>query len=78
MNASQSLDHPSRDQFSIALSCPGCGQSGFVRWEENGHSHNGPQRSLIVLSGGFRREAMRQQSGDPAIFCTRCGTQQPD
>jgi hypothetical protein len=78
MGTSITLDNISRDQFSVALSCPGCGQTGFARWEENGPSHNGPQRSLIVLSGGFRQGPKQQQSGDPAIFCTRCDTQQPD
>ena len=73
------IDRPPRDQFSVALSCPGCGQSGFARWEENGPSESGPQRRLIGLSDGFRHEPQQQQeSGDPAIYCTACNTAQPD
>jgi hypothetical protein len=79
MSSARNLDQTSRDQFNVALSCAGCGQAGFARWEENGPNHKGPQRMLVGLSAGFRHEPKQpQKSGDPAIYCVRCNTVQSD
>ena len=80
MNNAHAIEQPTRDRFSVALSCAGCGQAGSALWEENtALNPHGPQRSLISLSDGFRHEPMQQQkSGDPAIYCDSCNTPQPD
>jgi hypothetical protein len=69
-----------RTQFSISLTCSGCGQSGDARWEENSAiSPSGPQRKLVGVSDGFRHEPQQQHmSGDPTIICKSCGTHQHD
>jgi DNA-directed RNA polymerase subunit RPC12/RpoP len=69
-----------RIQFSNAIFCPGCGHSGYARWEESAVPHqSGRQRKLALLSNGFRHEPQQQQqSRDPAIICEKCGTQLAD
>ena len=69
-----------RAQFSNAIQCPGCGHPGYARWEENAFANAaGPQRTLAMLSGGFRQEPRQQQkSRDPAIICEECGSHVAD
>ena len=69
-----------REQFTVDICCPHCGQQGTLAWEENtiGNRRNGIQRALISVSPGFHAEAGRTQSGDPVIVCGRCDTVQPD
>lgn len=69
-----------RSQFSNAIQCPGCGHPGYARWEENAVVNRaGPQRTLALVSAGFRQDASRlQKSGDPTIICEECGSQVAD
>lgn len=69
-----------RTRFSTSIHCPSCGKSGEARWEENSEpSPRGMERTLIGVSDGFHHDPQQQQlSGDPAIVCGGCGTQQPD
>lgn len=69
-----------REQFTIDIACPHCGQKGQAVWEENaaGNRQRGVQRRLIRLSPGFHAQSGQTQSGDPVIACDGCGTAQPD
>jgi hypothetical protein len=69
-----------RDQFTVPLKCPNCGQVGSAVWEEDdGHTkgQNAP-RKLLRLSNGFHTEKGRTHSGDPIIVCDPCDEIQPD
>ena len=79
-HSNQSEAPGTRDRFTNTLSCPHCGQTGGVTWEENavGHRETGPERRLIDVSPGFHAEAGRIQSGDPLIVCANCDTIQAD
>jgi hypothetical protein len=69
-----------REQFTIDIACPHCGQNGHAVWEENAPSNRsgGAERALVQLSPGFHAEAGRTQSGDPVVVCDGCDTIQPD
>lgn len=69
-----------RLQFSNSIVCPGCGHGGVALWEENtAPMPAGPQRTLELLSGGFRRDAMIRPPGvDPVIVCENCGSRVAD
>jgi hypothetical protein len=69
-----------RDRFPNALTCPSCGQTGEIIWEENaiGYRQFGPERRLIDVTPGFHAEPGRTSSGDPLIICTNCDTIQAD
>ena len=69
-----------RDQFSVQITCPGCGAHGVVHWEESAaiNRARGPARRLIALHGPFVRMGGNTDSGDPAIACEKCGTVQQD
>jgi C4-type Zn-finger protein len=63
-----------REQFTIDIKCPNCGQSGSAAWEENAphNRKNGVERKLVLLSNGFRQSDVVGQSGDSLIACDRC------
>ncbi len=68
-----------REQFSLPLLCPVCGQDGQAVWEENAFpSTDGLMRVLIDLSPGFRHKDVPTQSGDPVIACNKCDASLPD
>ena len=69
-----------RQQFTLIISCAGCGQTGAVVWEEDDGLTPGRKgaRKLMQLSPGFHRESGRTQSGDPLIVCDACDEIQPD
>ena len=69
-----------REQFTITITCPHCGQAGALVWEENsmGYRQDGALRVLKNISPGFHAENGRTQSGDPLIVCDICDTIQTD
>jgi hypothetical protein len=69
---------PERDQFTIAIACPGCEQTGAAVWEENSKfSASGPQTVLIRLSDGFYERIGKTSPHDIEMICSRCGKIQP-
>jgi hypothetical protein len=69
-----------RSRFNVAITCPNCGQTGSVIWEDarDFGRMQGSQRNLIHISGGFHAEGGRTQSGDPLIVCNECDEIQDD
>ena len=68
-----------RDQFTITMICPYCGETGSAVWEENGSINaKGPQRRLISIHGEFHAESGRTESGDPIVVCNQCDEIQCD
>lgn len=64
---------PERAAFTVAVKCATCGQAGSVIWEENAlPSPGGPDRRLVLVSGGFHAGETRGLSGDPQIVCNNC------
>ena len=63
-----------RSRFSAAITCPNCGQTGDVVWDEatGPDRTRGRQRQLVYISGGFHSETGRTQSGDPLVICDVC------
>jgi hypothetical protein len=57
--------------FSLKISCPHCGQAGFVAWEGAGAGDPVPEMPprLVFLSRGFHPETGR---GAPLIVCDIC------
>jgi hypothetical protein len=66
--------------FSLKISCPHCGQAGFVAWEGAGAHDPAPERHprLVFLSRGFHHENGRARSGAAMIVCDICDTIQEE
>jgi uncharacterized ferredoxin-like protein len=69
-----------REEFVVAIRCPGCGQYGSTVWEETAASHRsqGPQRRLKIVSAGFVQGSVNPVSRDPCIICDNCEAILPD
>ena len=68
-----------RDQITVAIQCPRCGQKGETVWEENhAISSEGPQTSLVSLSSGFYERINKRSPYQIELVCHRCETVQPD
>ena len=69
---------PSR--FNVAITCPNCGQTGHVIWEEASEPGRtrGSQRQIIQIPDGFHQETGRTRSGHPLIVCNACDQIQED
>lgn len=68
---------PERDQFTVVVKCPGCGQTGNSTWEEN-HSTNpkGPEACLISVADGFYERVGKKHPYDIELVCKKCETVQ--
>jgi hypothetical protein len=69
-----------RAQFTVAITCPHCGQTGTMTWEEDDGHTPGPKgrRRLVQVASGFHTEHGRTASGDAIIVCTDCDQIQAD
>jgi hypothetical protein len=67
-------------RFNVAITCPNCGQTGHVIWEEAGEQNRplGSQRQMIQISDGFHQETGRTRSGHRLIVCNICDQIQED
>ncbi len=64
----------------VQITCPHCGQSGTMVWEEDDGLTLGPKgkRKLVSSAKGFHAEDGRTDSGDPLIICDACDKIQDD
>jgi hypothetical protein len=71
---------PAGTPFSLKISCPHCGQAGFVAWEGAGAGDPTPERHprLVFLSRGFHHEMGRAVLGPMLIVCDICDQVQED
>lgn len=69
-----------RSRFPVQITCPHCGQTGTLLWEEDDGRTSGPKgkRTLIAPAPGFHVEQGRTESGDPLIVCDACDEIQAD
>ena len=69
-----------REEFAVPVKCAGCDQTGSIIWSENAllNRARGPERMLVLISGGFHKSERVAPSGDPEIVCNRCETALPD
>jgi hypothetical protein len=66
-----------RDQFSVLIECPKCGEKGVATWEENKHtSVSGPEPTLIRLSSEFYERVSKRAPHVIELVCRKCGTAQ--
>jgi hypothetical protein len=66
-----------RDQFSVPILCPNCGQKGVATWEENKRiGSDGPQPTLIRLSSEFYERVSKKSPYPIELICNKCGTAQ--
>jgi hypothetical protein len=63
-----------REQYSVALVCPKCGEKGRVNYEENENPiyGGGRERELVAVSGGFSKKKGDIRD-DPDLICDSCG-----
>jgi len=69
-----------RSRFTVPITCPHCGQTGTMLWEEDdGHTRGAKtKRELVQVAQGFHAEEGRTDSGDPIIVCDACDEIQDD
>jgi phage terminase large subunit GpA-like protein len=68
-----------RSRFMVQITCPHCGQSGTMVWEEDdGHTPGPRKKRALVMATGFHAENSRTRSGDPVIVCDACDQIQAD
>jgi hypothetical protein len=67
-----------RDQITVAIKCPKCGQRGETVWEENHFvSPKGPQSCLLSLSDGFYERISNRSPYQIELVCHRCEAVRP-
>jgi hypothetical protein len=68
-----------RDQFTVPIRCPKCGQAGDETWEENSAiTWRGPQSQFVSRSPGFRERLSAKGPERIEVVCRHCGTVLPD
>ena len=67
-------DMLSGSQFTIAVTCPGCGQRGIEVWEQDRTpGARGRENQFVGRSGEFYERLRKGSNSEIEVVCKRCG-----